>query len=111
MFLMPPLVEFYNMRRFFVILQDFGFFLFLILSVVFSLGIFSTNFLNMQPGLTSFSPRVSIPPFCVHNWIFSIQLFSFHIYHRHYCLKLQPGLIVLSHCGLSCRNLILIFDF
>ena len=70
------------------------------------MGIFSTNFLNMQPGLTSFSPRVSIPPFCVHNYIFSIILGSLHIIQRLCYLKLQSGLIVISHCGLICRNLL-----
>ena len=65
-FLKPPLVKFYNMRGFFFYITEFRFFG-LILLVGLSLGNFSTNCLNMQPGLTSFSPIVSIPPFCVHN--------------------------------------------
>jgi hypothetical protein len=79
-FLKPLLVKFYNVRRFFLYITEFRFFG-LILSVGLSLGSFITNCLNMQPGLTSFSPIVSIPPFCVHNE-FSVWLVFLHIVQR-----------------------------
>jgi len=99
--------SFITCSGFFLYFTEFRFFV-LILSVGLSLGNFSTNFLNMQPGLTSCPQRVSIPPFFVYITSCSIWLVFLHFVQRLYYLKLQPGLIVLSLRGSICRNLIVI---
>jgi len=101
-FLKPPLVKFYNMRRFFFILQNSGF-LFWFYWWGYSLEASALIFWICSLSWLHF--RREFPPLLfVYITSFSIWLASLHIVQRHFYLKLQPGLIALSLRGSICRN-------